>query len=62
MSMLVVEVKKIVAELEALLPDAERAEEGNASAARRVRVALQKAKKSCQETRNLAKFKDVQNG
>jgi len=44
-------LNQVVTELTALQGDAEKADRGNKAAARRVRVALQDAKKTLQEVR-----------
>jgi hypothetical protein len=49
--MLVERLQSVVKTLVELQEDAEKADKGNKSAARRVRVALQEAKKSLQEVR-----------
>jgi signal transduction histidine kinase len=49
--MLLERLNQVVTELTALQGDAEKADRGNKAAARRVRVALQDAKKALQEVR-----------
>lgn len=49
--MLTERLTQVVTELSALQGDAEKADRGNKAAARRVRVALQDAKKALQEVR-----------
>ena len=49
--MLLERLQQVVTELTALQSDAEKADRGNKAAARRVRVALQDAKKALQEVR-----------
>jgi signal transduction histidine kinase len=49
--MLTERLTQVVTELSALQSDAEKADRGNKAAARRVRVALQDAKKALQEVR-----------
>ena len=49
--MLLEKLNQVVTELTSLQGDAEKADRGNKAAARRVRVALQDAKKALQEVR-----------
>ena len=52
--MLLERLNQVVTELTALQGDAEKADRGNKAAARRVRVALQDAKKALQEVRQVS--------
>lgn len=52
--MLAQKLSEVVVSLSALSDDAEKADKGNKAAARRVRVALQQAKKTLQEVRQLS--------